>query len=249
MSTAPLLAAVMCVGLFPFQVATVAGEKGRSPVFRVGQEIEAETGALAKPMQVGSLGADNFVHVPAGSANFTGALAQYRIRILETGDYHIWSRVYATSASDDSFLVRVLDPAGHPVGVGEETWAHFRLEFCDPGYLHGAFAWTRVGHHNTYAAPEQIINPILYHMAPGIHTIQFAPRELGTRLDKLRVERFCPDSDGDGRSVCAGDCDDSNPGVHPGREEACSDSIDDDCDGQIDEGCGGGVPDSLDRAR
>lgn len=41
------------------------------------------------------------------------------------------------------------------------------------------------------------------------------------------------DGDGDGFSGCAGDCDDANPGVHPGAAEVCN-GRDDDCDGSVD---------------
>lgn len=62
------------------------------------------------------------------------------------------------------------------------------------------------------------------------------------------------DLDGDGygqtavmRSVCPvppgyvlypGDCDDTNPLIHPSATERCGNGIDDDCDGSVDEGCG-----------
>jgi hypothetical protein len=42
------------------------------------------------------------------------------------------------------------------------------------------------------------------------------------------------DGDSDGYSVAQGDCDDSNPAVHPGATELCN-GIDDDCDGDTDE--------------
>jgi hypothetical protein len=40
--------------------------------------------------------------------------------------------------------------------------------------------------------------------------------------------------DGDGYSVAQGDCDDTNPMVHPGMAEICGDGLDNDCDGVAD---------------
>jgi hypothetical protein len=43
------------------------------------------------------------------------------------------------------------------------------------------------------------------------------------------------DQDSDGYSICSVDCDDRDPGVHPGAVEVCN-AIDDNCDGIVDEG-------------
>jgi hypothetical protein len=42
------------------------------------------------------------------------------------------------------------------------------------------------------------------------------------------------DNDGDGYSHNQGDCDDTNPNVHPGAREICNDGIDNDCNGYVD---------------
>ena len=55
---------------------------------------------------------------------------------------------------------------------------------------------------------------------------------------------FPVDDDGDGYSPDDGDCDDGDPGVHPGAHEDC-DGLDNDCDGDADEGCDGVCGDGL----
>jgi hypothetical protein len=46
----------------------------------------------------------------------------------------------------------------------------------------------------------------------------------------------CYDSDGDGYSTCAGDCNDNDATIHPGTEDIC-DGIDNNCNGASDEDC------------
>ena len=48
------------------------------------------------------------------------------------------------------------------------------------------------------------------------------------------VEEVVTDLDGDGYSESEGDCDDSNPMLHPDADEVC-DEVDNNCDGLLDE--------------
>jgi DNA-binding beta-propeller fold protein YncE len=62
------------------------------------------------------------------------------------------------------------------------------------------------------------------------------------------------DDDGDSFTECQGDCNDTNPVIHPGGAEICN-AIDDNCNGQVDEDGSGldsdgdGVPNACDNCR
>jgi len=58
----------------------------------------------------------------------------------------------------------------------------------------------------------------------------------GARPASYALQEY-DDVDGDGWTVCAGDCDDLDPSTHPGAPEVC-DGRDNDCDGLRDEGLG-----------
>ncbi len=53
-----------------------------------------------------------------------------------------------------------------------------------------------------------------------------------------------PDADMDGVTVADGDCDDSNPDIHPGQPEDC-DGVDQNCNGIVDEGFGDADGDTI----
>jgi N-acetylneuraminic acid mutarotase len=61
----------------------------------------------------------------------------------------------------------------------------------------------------------------------------------GSRSGGRYVVRHDVDADGDGFTVCGGDCNDADPNIHPGAAELC-DGVDQNCDGSIDEGFGVG---------
>ena len=56
------------------------------------------------------------------------------------------------------------------------------------------------------------------------------------------------DGDGDGYSICAGDCVDTDTEIRPNQTEDCVDGIDNDCDGDadaVDTDCAGDDDDSA----
>jgi hypothetical protein len=89
---------------------------------------------------------------------------------------------------------------------------------------------------------------VFSHVPAGTHSIIFELNEnvIGTLAGVMTnegqttdvgtfVTPFCQgDSDGDGITGAAGDCDNTNASIFPGNAEVC-DSIDNNCDGQVDE--------------
>lgn len=61
----------------------------------------------------------------------------------------------------------------------------------------------------------------------------------GNSTSDATTDTGCPDKDGDGVTVCAGDCDDNDPNNFPGNVETCGDAKDNNCAGGADENCGG----------
>jgi murein DD-endopeptidase MepM/ murein hydrolase activator NlpD len=96
--------------------------------------------------------------------------------------------------------------AGVGTSPGGET--RFELQFC-PGVAGSCEGELRVLYDSTLGTDEQVIS--------------------------LQGGARSPDDDGDDYALAEDDCDDDDPGVHPGATET-PDGVDEDCDGLIDEG-------------
>jgi hypothetical protein len=86
--------------------------------------------------------------------------------VTGAGTYKLWGRVMAPTNKDDSFWVR----------VDGGTWVNWND--ITPG---GSWHWANVTNDASSDAP------ILVNLAAGAHTISFAYREDGTRLDRVLV--------------------------------------------------------------
>ncbi|MCK6526971.1 hypothetical protein L6R50_05215, partial [Myxococcota bacterium] len=103
------------------------------------------------------------------------------------------------------------DLARHTVEAGEERDVVVRYEGAAVG------------------GPPEVVLRVVFEGEP--------PLDARIRADGCTTARGPVDADGDGHAACAGDCDDSDPAVHPGAPEA-GDGFDRDCDGVPGGGAG-----------
>ncbi len=140
--------------------------------------------------------------------------------------YHLNSgRVHADNQSR-------LYVAMRGIGVAEYTWDSIDEEF-DVDVVTGATGATVIGDGR---------NDGINRLYAGSGSKGYYQEAAVVELSDESVTCSCNDGDNDGYgdpacSYCPNpglDCNDSNPNVHPGAEEKCSNGIDDDCEGGID---------------
>ena len=133
--------------------------------------LEAESGTITAPMQVrpADLASGSFyVEVAAGNNSQTAAPSSGWASFTfsaPAGTYKVWGRVIAPVDTDDSFWVR----------MDGGSWTNWNN--ITPG---STWHWDDV-HNGTASAT------MTYSLAAGTHTLTFAYREDGTRLDRVLI--------------------------------------------------------------
>ncbi len=134
---------------------------------------EAESGTVTAPMQtLSDPAASGGQYVtPAAGSNSTSSppttgFATVPFTVSAAGTYRVWGRVIAPTTSDDSFWVR----------VDSGSWVNWNNI-----PLGASWHWDDV--HNA-AASNAVVN---YSLTAGSHTVTFAYREDGTKLDRIVV--------------------------------------------------------------
>jgi hypothetical protein len=135
--------------------------------------LEAESGRLTAPLQlVNDLDASGGrgVTVAAGNDSKAAPPANGQVAlsfdVASAGSYRVWARVIAPTTSDDSFWVRMDGGA----------WTNWNGIALGPRWH-----WDSV--HDAANGNQQVT----YALAAGAHTLTFAYREDGARLDKVLV--------------------------------------------------------------
>ena len=138
---------------------------------------EAESGTLTAPMRAAAdpaASGGSYVTVEAGnnskSAAPSAGWATIPFTVPDAGAFRVWARVIAATTSDDSFWVR----------ADSGTWT----------------SWTTVPLGTSWHWAQL---PVTYDLTAGGHTITFAYREDGARLDRVAISSdpsFTPASNG-----------------------------------------------------
>ncbi len=148
-------------------------ETGGSGTCTAELTVEAESGALAGAMTIGSDGAASggqFVHTPQGSGNdwsgLSASSASYCFNIASAGDYRVETKIQGLDGQSDSFFVAVDgQPAdGYLFDVG----------------VNGSFITRSVSNRGG-------ANPVVINLTAGDHTISFHNREDASRLDSITL--------------------------------------------------------------
>ncbi len=131
--------------------------------------VEAESGSLVSPMAIyPDLQASQGYYIASptviqGSASFT-------INLPHSGQFVIWCRVLAGSSSRDSFYVAVDGGTQDVYDVAQNAWS--------PDWQ-----WNPVNGRN--GSNPLTLDPLIFTLSAGSHTILFRAREANTLLDRF----------------------------------------------------------------
>ncbi|MFT7625930.1 MAG: hypothetical protein ACI9WU_005122 [Myxococcota bacterium] len=158
--------------------------------------------------------------------------------LLDTDEDGIWDIIAGVSASTDISDFTVATFAGNAIvpalSFGADLPAHTGALFANPSSSQPDLEFTITNFSqlaNSSGGDSQLsfaINGFMGSFDDAGFGEDFAPG-VGQPI------QVCFDVDGDGFDTCNGDCDDSDPSIHPNGQEICN-GQDDDCDTQIDEG-------------
>ncbi|MBI2055893.1 MAG: alginate lyase family protein [Candidatus Sungbacteria bacterium] len=130
--------------------------------------LEAERGILTSPMLTANdpnASQNEFVWVPNG-AGIKGK-TNFSFTISQAGTYKIWGRILAPNDTDNSFYVQI-------DGGSLKQWG------MSPA---NRWRWDEVSDY----ASGSLVDPVVFDLATGMHTLTVIQREDGTKIDKILI--------------------------------------------------------------
>lgn len=143
------------------------------------EEIAVAEAELTAPMvlRADSQSVDHrpWIEVPDGPGNDApeggSGAATFSFSVPHAGRYVLWGEVEAPHSNDNSFYVSMN-------GGEEYTW-----HTPAPGRTTSDWQWAAVSD----GAGEDFVNPVIFSLEAGTHTLRIRNREDGTRLRRLRI--------------------------------------------------------------
>lgn len=134
------------------------------------QYFEAEAGAVSGLTVASDSAASGGQYVTTTTAN-TGSVT-FTFTAPSTGSYYVWGKIEAVDGNSDSWFVSA---DGGPTDVYDDAQSY------------GSFwQWTEVNGRGTSGVPFAL-NPRVFTLGAGTHTITFGGREVGAKLDQVLI--------------------------------------------------------------
>ena len=144
--------------------------EGASPPKPVYLWLEAEhADTIIRPLEVApdeDASKGHYLYTPNGTGNHytpSHVMATYTVTIAQPGVYSMWGQVMVADKRDNSFFMQVDDGPDY-------LWE------IEPGKN---WHWDQVNDHRNK------LDPVMFYLASGVHTIKMKVREDGTKLDRM----------------------------------------------------------------
>jgi lysophospholipase L1-like esterase len=142
--------------------------------------IEGEVGSLTAPMVQGNDGlasGGKFIHVPDGTGGAGTGKATYSFNVEVAGNYIMWGRAITPDVNGDVFNIKMDTGQEFLWDVGQ------RAGFGQPWF------WDQVSHRGTGSGASPQINPVVFNLSAGIHTLTIREGKDGVKLDQFFLTR------------------------------------------------------------
>ncbi|MGV8151337.1 MAG: Ig-like domain-containing protein [Candidatus Woesearchaeota archaeon] len=145
--------------------------------------IEAESGVIVSPMQIGVGSGETYVFSPVGNSTggWNGSVS-FTFNVTIPGTYYVETRVLGASGSSDSFFV----------GFDNEPARNNNVYAYDVAQ-DTSFVWDMVNRRGTgWDGQNHDFDPMYWNFSVGLHTLNFYGREPNAQLDKVVLRRVVP---------------------------------------------------------